>query len=405
MSNSTQPIWPQEIKIIGVTGEYASGKTLFALTIDPPNTRVYDTEHSSASYQSLGFDRVSVQDKMAALKPNGYKPIDIFTWWWSDIKAIKPGQFAVVVIDTISEIEEGLVEWVQKNPGHFNHTAGQYQKMSGIMWGDVKSLWKSILSDLTTKVQTFVFAAHMSNVWSGDRPTGKRKPKGKETLMELASLYLLMERKANDKGQVAAKPSAIVLKSRLLHTGFDPESGELILKPCLPPRLPNCTPAEIRKYMNTPPDYKKLSKDECIPEDKMSADERALLDLAKAEAERDSERMKLERLGQQQQMMDQHREAQSAASSEAAGRAQTEGATPPSWPEEPADDDGQGKAKEAQLVRAKELKNLLTPEIWASLLGKHGAEKVSLMTQTQAASFLEEAEAAYSKNDTGLVPV
>src|SRR3954466_5105790 len=116
-------------------------------------------------------------------------------WWWNDIKKIKPGQFDVIMIDTISEIEDGLTEWVQKNPTYFNHSSGQYAKMSGIMWGDVKTLWKMILSDLASRCQTFVFCSHMANVWASDRPTGKRKPKGKETLMELASLYLQMERK------------------------------------------------------------------------------------------------------------------------------------------------------------------------------------------------------------------
>src|ERR1035438_6087571 len=166
---TTQPatkIWPQPIEIIGVTGEYASGKTLFAVTIDPKNTRLYDTEKGSGSYEQLGINRVSVQDEMAKIKPNGYKPFDVFVWFWNDIKQIPKGKYSVIGIDTISEIEDGLVEWVDKNPGYFNHTAGQYMKMSGIKWGDVKTLWKSILSDLSSKCQTFVFCAHMSNVWN-----------------------------------------------------------------------------------------------------------------------------------------------------------------------------------------------------------------------------------------------
>jgi hypothetical protein len=128
----------------------------------------------------------------------------------------------------------------------------------------------------------------MANVWQGDRPTGKRKPKGKETLMELASLYLLMERKADDKGRMPTKPAATVLKSRLVHARFDPASGDLDMVPCLPPRLPEATPAAIRKYMENPPDYSKLKKDELVREDKMTSEERELIALQKAEAERDA---------------------------------------------------------------------------------------------------------------------
>lgn len=166
----------------------------------------------------------------------------------------------------------------------------------------MKTLWKAVLSDLASRCQTFVFCAHMANVWQGDRPTGKRKPKGKETLMELASLYLLMERKTDKDGQTPAKPAATVLKSRLVHTSFDTETMEVKLIPCLPPRIPVCTPKDIRDYMNSPPDYSALKPEEMVREEKLTAEERELIALQKAEADRDAEQMRLERLNQQREM-------------------------------------------------------------------------------------------------------
>lgn len=374
---AAQPIWPQRIEIIGVTGEYASGKTLFALTIDPKNTLIYDTERSSGAYTTLGFQRVSIQDVMQKLKPHGYKPIDVFTWWWEDVKKIVPGKYTVAAIDTISEIEDGLVEWVQKNPTYFGRTLQQYQKMSGLMWGDVKSLWKTILSDLSARVQTFVFCTHMANIWAADRPTGKRKPKGKETLMELASLYLCMQRNPDNKGIVAPKPAAIVLKSRLVHTHFNGESGELELIPCLPPRIPVCTPAEIRKYMLSPPDPNKLSKEERLQEEKLSEDERQAIALAKAQAERDAAVANLEATARQQEMAEAAQQRASSAHAATLHAATVAGQTPPAWPELPGDGGGPKPptlVSAAQLGVARDLKvaleakGLLTADGWRSLL-------------------------------------
>lgn len=289
-----KPLWPQPIEIVGLTGEYASGKTLFGLTIDPKSTLVFDTEKSTGSYSSLGFERIDIPAKMQALYPKGYKPIDTFNWWWNFVKALPPGKYRVIGLDTASEIESGLADWVTANPGYFGRTAAQYVKMSGVMWGDVKELWKAILSDLAARCETFYFTTHLTNVWAGDKPLpGKRKAKGKETLMELASLYLHMERRPDAQGNRPAKPAALVLKTRLAHTGIGAD-GEIQILPVLPPRLPVATPAAIRKYMETPPDYSALKPEEQAPEHSLTADERELLALARAEAERDAAAYKLE---------------------------------------------------------------------------------------------------------------
>lgn len=289
-------LWPQPIPIIGVTGEYASGKTLFALSIDPKSTLMFDTEKSSESYSGLGFARVDVPAKMLELYPKGYKPIHTFQWWRDAIRNIKPGQYRVIGLDVASEIETGATDWVRENPAYFSRTAAQYTRMSGLLWGDMKELWKSILADLASRCETFVFAVHTGEVWAGDKPTGKKKPKGKSTLMELASLFLWMERKPDTKGKVPVLPSATVVKSRLAYTGFNAETGEVEIVPSLPPRLPVATPKAIREYMLAPPDYSKLRKEELAPEHVITDDERAEIRRQTAEAEAETERLKLERM-------------------------------------------------------------------------------------------------------------
>lgn len=292
-------LFPQPIPIIGCTGEFGSGKTLFGVTISPKETKVYDLEKSSESYMSLGFERVDVPLELQRKYPNGYKPQQTFEWWIGQVRAIEPGRYRVIVVDPASEIESGITEWVRNNPGYFGHTAAQYIKMSGLMWGDVKELWKSIVADLASRCEVFVFTVHMSDVWSGERPVpGKRKPKGKSTLMEMASLYLQMERKADAKGVVPPKPSALVLKSRLVHIRMNGD-GEIDTVPALPPRLPIATPAAIRQYLNHPPDYHCLRPEERAPEQGLSDDDRATMKLATAEAERDTQMARLERLERQ----------------------------------------------------------------------------------------------------------
>lgn len=289
-------LWPKnrKIEIIGLTGEYASGKTLFGLTIDPARTIVYDTEKSSGSYEGLGFARVDIADDMLRRYPGGYKPIDTFNYWLSSIRMLKPGQYRVVMLDTASEIESGLCDWVRQNPATFGHTRKQYESMEGLFWGDVKEYWKSILSDIAARCECFVFTSHMKAVWAGSKPVpGKRAPKGKETLMELASLYLRMERKKDSHGRMPAKPSAIVLKERLAKASFDPVTGEVDIRPTLPPRLPEATPAAIRRYMETPANYDKLAKGERLEDEGLSADERLVLETQKAEAEATSNTAKV----------------------------------------------------------------------------------------------------------------
>ena len=234
-----------------------------------------------------------------------------WTWWWEQIKQLTPGKYTVIALDTVSEIESGLCDWVNKNPAYFGHTAAQYAKMEGIYWGDVKEFWKGILADLSSRCVTFAFTAHMGDVWAkggqgSGGPTGKRKPKGKSTLMELASLYLMLERKPDQKGEEPAKPAGVVLKDRLVAKRIGAD-GELELVKILPPRLPVATPAAVRKYMADPVGTRATREDELLKPELMGDDERLRLQAQIAEANRDAETLKLEQI---QRRSDQQAHAQ-----------------------------------------------------------------------------------------------
>lgn len=285
-SSDVPPLWPRPIEVIGGTGEFESGKTTFGVTICPgPETLVYDFEKSSKPYEDdLGFVRVDVPDEMGARPGKSYKPIDTFQWWLAHVQSIKPGTYRVIMADPASDIESGIVDYVNANPREFNKTAAQYTKMQALMWGDMKAYWKRILADIASRCETFYFTTHQQSVWKNDRPSKERKAKGKETLFEMASLYLKFQRN-KDKDIV---PSAIVLKSRLSKMVHNPTTGHTAITPLMPPRLPIATPFAIRQYMLNPPDFAHLKPEEQIGTEQLTEDERLQLKANIAEAERDT---------------------------------------------------------------------------------------------------------------------
>ena len=397
----SESLWPQPIEIIGLTGEYASGKTLFGLTIDPKNTLVWDEEKSSASYTSLGFER---RDLFAQLDTKSkFGVIDVYLSWLSQVDALPVGKFTVGMLDTVGMVEAGLADWVSQHPANFGHTNAQYQKMNGVYWGDVKQQWKFVLNRVASKFQTFCFTSHLGTVWKNGEPTGKRKPKGKDTLMELASLYLQMERKADLKGNLPAKPAATVLKSRLMSHRINEATGEIEIVPSLPPRLPIATPHSIRQYMIAPPDYSKLSDEERIREEVMTEEEKLQLQTARAVAERDTEMMRSDRAAKEQAKADAKREMAERVKAKtgeretpaakpttepkpAAKPAETAATTEPTKPvDAPKSEAKESKARLSKYERLREYKKLLgmSDEQYKAALAKRGVASAKELDDLQ----------------------
>lgn len=288
------PIWPQPIPIIAGTGDKWAGKTKFGLNIFPGKhtTLVFDLEQSSASYEGVyrsagvPFDRVDVQKEMHKKHPNGYKPIDLFVWWLGQIRSVPTNKYAVIMVDPVTDLERGLSDYVAANPKMFGHTEAQYASMSGIMWGDVKDFEKMLLADITARCQTFYFTAHIGAEFQGKTATGKKKVKGKETLYELASLFLWFDRGADATGARPNVPGATVMKSRLEVGEF--VNDELKSYSVLPPRLPVATPKAIRDYFLKPAGKVGLNEAEKVKEEKLTDDQRLILQAQIAEAQREA---------------------------------------------------------------------------------------------------------------------
>lgn len=265
------------IPFLGITGGHNSGKTLFVLSVAPEESLVIDVEESSVTYELKVGRRVSITQMLRKL--TNPKPVDRWLAFRDAVEKYGP-QHRVLIVDPISDVESGLTTWVESNPTEFGHTANQYKQASGLMWGDLKDYWKLWLSTVAPNCECFCWTVHLGQVFGADgKPIkGKTKPKGKSTLMELASLYLHLERKANETGVVPGIPSGAVIKTRLANMEFDDE-GDLQPVPLLPPYMKQCTPKIIRKYILNPPDLKKLKAHERIPQDVITEDDRLAMQL------------------------------------------------------------------------------------------------------------------------------
>ena len=295
---------PVVIPVIGITGKYQSGKTLFGLSIAPGGnrTRCYDLELSASGYRGLEFDYLDTNAQMRSLfgtKP--YLPIDLFRWWYKSVQAIEPGKFAVIMCDPITDIESGLVDYVAADyASHGFSSEKAFVSTGGIFWSKVREFWKRVLADIASRCETFVFTAHLRKDWIGGKPTRNDKPGGKSSLLELASLYLWLDRSPDEKGVVPSQPRCLKkLKDRLSYTSFDPATMEPVVQPYLPPAFDDCTPGKIREYLKKPADYKKLKPAERVQEAKVTEIERLEIEKDIAEARASAEDSALQRLQRQ----------------------------------------------------------------------------------------------------------
>ena len=364
------------IEVFGATGEYSSGKTLLGLSIAPgvhpeghafvgkPRTLLLDFEKSAGTYGGTGCHRLDVPAEMQKLHgEKNYQPLDVFAWFVDLISKIQPGQFDVIMADPITDVEAGQLAFIRKNHDSYGLTHNQITKGGGLLWGAVKDDWKQRLLKIGAKCQTFFFTSHLRSEWQGDRPTGKREPKGKETLFELTSLYLWLERKADKDGNVPDRPSAIVLKQRLSDTLMT-DDGELEIIQLMPPRLPVATVSAIRAYIAYPPNYGKLKAGEKVVAEECSEEEKARIALATAEAQKETEQFSLARLDRQIELKELARQQADAKPQ------------PPDQTAQRQADKAKAAAEDAEAAQAK-------AEAEASL-AKHQAEGKRLMAGNDA---------------------
>lgn len=269
------------VEVCGVTGEYNTGKTLFLLSLDPTHTLYYDFEKSGGDYAvDLGATRIDIPLAMGGKFTAGYRPIDTFEYWLSHVRRIERNRYSVIAVDTIGDLETGLADYVkQKLYAQCGFkTPDAFEAMGGVFWSEVKTFWKSTLSDIASRCQTFVFSSHLKTKYKGKIATSEKTPAGKSTLMELSSLYLWLRRDGTKA------PSAEILKQRLSVTRM--VNGVLEAHDVLPPRLPVATYAAICEYIKNPVGLRELRPEEQADTRELSEDQRLQMQLEISENQR-----------------------------------------------------------------------------------------------------------------------
>jgi len=289
--NKSNLIWPTDyaggadakpIPIMILTGEPSSGKTQFALSIDPvpvgeePKTIIFDFEAGSSTYEAnYSITRLN----MPHLLRNGAEK-DAAAEWAVFHKLVEEhvynGRYTVMVIDTASSLQDMAFAYVQRNYKTFGITSSS---MTQMIWAATKTLIRDTLTQITEHVQTLVLILHLKNVYdkTAQRSTGKRTMEGLDVYTKLATLILWLERNnktvtINGKKYPASPhypiPSGVVIKQRLTYVDFQntDEYGDPKQVPLFPDRIPRCTPGFMKHLMSTPLDSTDRTEEYQMPE-------------------------------------------------------------------------------------------------------------------------------------------
>lgn len=272
-----------KIPVVVLAGEAGSGKTMWGLTVDPdvlnfdvpPSVLAVDTEGSSEPYEDiLNFKRIDLVRQCVEAYGGNYNPMQMYIAFRDIVKNLNPGKYSAAMVDTASEIEAGHADYVRSHPGEFGYTQAQFTRMNAVMWGAVKADYKKLMMALASKVETLVICVHMSDEFKSGKPTHKRKPKGKSTLLEIASLYMILDRTAPvGKKDPPMVPSGITNpptgKTRIIGV----VDGKI--QQMLPPYLKDASPNGVRDYLINPVDFSNLAiSDRARPTQEMTDDDR-----------------------------------------------------------------------------------------------------------------------------------
>lgn len=288
-----KPLWPKgvEIPFLGITGPHNSGKSLFGLSINPKRTISYDLEASQGNHKSLGFKHIDFIDLLHDTFPKGYTSEQYYLFWLRHAMSVDDKKYDVIFIDPISTLEAGLTEHVKSRYNEYGFSAPEeFLKMQGVFWGKVKEKWEYDLTRIRAKCQTLAWTTHERLAYTDGRPTKKREPKGKATLMQLATLYLSLEK---GTPETAGVPTATILKSKLSDSQYvesedqnEYVSIDIQIRPYLPDRLPKATPQAIRQYIAGSFDYSKSKPEEQVTEPQLSDEDKLELKAQIASDER-----------------------------------------------------------------------------------------------------------------------
>lgn len=232
----------------GIAGPWGVGKTLMSLDL-----------LVIAKAAGVPKEEMLVLDTHGSVEPylllDQYK--DLFTYkqclvhddLLKVIAEIKKGgkRKKILIFDTVEMLQDVFVKQVFEDD---SISDAFREKMSGVLWGRVKSeLLKKILDLFVTVGEAAVFTIHTANEYVGSKPSGRMKAKFLAPFFQLCQAVAVLSRQPN---------------SKLPDANFFPPLGKSQF-PALPPAIQQFQWPKFFKYIGqTPADWANLKKDEMV---------------------------------------------------------------------------------------------------------------------------------------------
>ena len=299
------------IPIIWVIGGPATGKTTFVATVDPvrpgqdTRTLILDFEQSATTLRTMvPLEVIDIRARAEAtvnqLSEPGRRPpfqLTLFEAAHDFVLSVAAGTYSVLAFDPSSDFKIGSNLWTRAHPELFGKVATSYAGKEGAIysWGDTAVYLKDFFTKLAAKFQTTVLTSHEMDEFKEGRRTGNKEPRSTD-FTELVTLKLWLRKEGEAR-------YAVVHKSRLSWFDWGDEDTPRqrpLLRDLLPKRLEALEPGQsypelIAYYLTHPQrDYGALNAVPDPAQRPLSDDERALLEVHKAEAEAEALRLRLE---------------------------------------------------------------------------------------------------------------
>lgn len=244
-------ILPSEMRgVMFITGYRGIGKSFLAAQADAPeNIAFFDFESKGAGIHSqLGFGLYRALTQEATRGPG-----QLYDVAMSTLDSLEQDKYTVAVLDNVSPLELALQAGARRNARQYAEEYGlNLKNMLAGRFGGFKPVVNHLISSrvcttLHSKgIQLIVAISHISARWSTAGPIpNKYRMKGADRWQELSILTLALI-----PGEHAPIPAALVRKEQLGLIAWDGEEHTTSSR--LPIRIPKCTFAEIRRYLQEP---------------------------------------------------------------------------------------------------------------------------------------------------------
>lgn len=263
-------ILPREMKgVMFVSGYRGIGKSYLAATADAPSKVVFlDFESKGEGlHEQLGFAAYHSLTSESA----GKGAAGLWDATYAAINSI-PAGCTVCVLDNIAPLELALRAEAGRDLNRYVKEFGlNLANVQAGRYGGLSSVVNFLITEKLTApihargVRLIIATTHIKSRWENGVPIlNKYSIKGADRWQELSILSLVLH-----PGEFAPVPAALIQKEQLGTLTWDARTGTHTIGRRLPLRMPQCTFAEIRRYLCEPANLREPAAGE-VPTDAQS---------------------------------------------------------------------------------------------------------------------------------------